>query len=146
MSEYNKPPVVNPIPTAILVIFFGITLVEAFLFFGLGGLGDPDHDWDGICAMDGSWPSACNHTEYPLHNCRIHLGMRPGTYDPHTFNASAPFRDGNGGEECWGDYHVAVGRISAFALPALVNIQSSMGVLLGMQEMARIGRGGVLFG
>ena len=38
LSEYNKPPVVNPIPTAILVIFFGITLVEAFLFFDLGGL------------------------------------------------------------------------------------------------------------
>ena len=29
---------VNPIPTAILVIFFGITLVEAFLFFNVGGL------------------------------------------------------------------------------------------------------------
>ena len=38
MSEYNKPPVVNPIPTAILVIFFGIILVEAFLFFNVGGL------------------------------------------------------------------------------------------------------------
>ena len=29
---------VNPIPTAILAIFFGITLVEAFLFFDYGGL------------------------------------------------------------------------------------------------------------
>ena len=38
MSEYTTPPVVNPIPTAILAIFFGITFVEAFLFFDLGGL------------------------------------------------------------------------------------------------------------
>ena len=36
MTEYNKPPVINPIPTAILAILSGIILVEAFLFFGFG--------------------------------------------------------------------------------------------------------------
>ena len=34
MTEYNRPPVINPIPAAILAIFSGIILVEAFLFFG----------------------------------------------------------------------------------------------------------------
>ncbi len=38
MSEYNKPPVVNPIPTAILAILCGIGLVEVVLFFGFHGL------------------------------------------------------------------------------------------------------------
>jgi len=38
LSEYNKPPVVNPIPTAILAILSGIVLVEVFLFFGFSGL------------------------------------------------------------------------------------------------------------
>ena len=38
MSEYNKPPVVNPIPTAILAILSGIVLVEVFLFFGFRDL------------------------------------------------------------------------------------------------------------
>ena len=42
MSDYNGPPVVNPIPAAILVIFSGIILVEATLFFGFLGLsGNP---------------------------------------------------------------------------------------------------------
>lgn len=36
MTEYNKPPVINPIPTAILAIFSGIVLFEAFIFFGFG--------------------------------------------------------------------------------------------------------------
>ena len=35
MKDYNRPPVINPIPTAILAIFSGIILVEAFLFFGV---------------------------------------------------------------------------------------------------------------
>ena len=34
MTEYNRPPVINPIPAAILAIFSGIILVEALLFFG----------------------------------------------------------------------------------------------------------------
>ncbi len=37
MSDYNRSPIVNPIPTSILLIFFGIILVEAFLIFGFGG-------------------------------------------------------------------------------------------------------------
>ena len=37
MKDYNRPPVINPIPTAILAIFFGIILVEVFLFFGVSG-------------------------------------------------------------------------------------------------------------
>ena len=43
MSDYNRSPIVNPIPTSILLIFFGIILVEAFLVFGFGGpLGKTD--------------------------------------------------------------------------------------------------------
>jgi membrane associated rhomboid family serine protease len=38
LLEYNKPPLVNPIPTAILVILSGIILVEVLLFFSFGGL------------------------------------------------------------------------------------------------------------
>ena len=38
MSNYNRPPVINPIPAVILAILFGIVLVEIFLFFGFGGL------------------------------------------------------------------------------------------------------------
>ena len=37
MSDYKRSPIVNPIPTSILLIFFGIILVEAFLVFGFGG-------------------------------------------------------------------------------------------------------------
>ena len=37
MSVNNGPPVVNPIPPAILVIFCGIISVEAALFFGFLG-------------------------------------------------------------------------------------------------------------
>ena len=37
MSDYNRSPIVNPIPTSILLIFFGIILVEAFLIFVFGG-------------------------------------------------------------------------------------------------------------
>ena len=36
MKDYNRPPVINPIPTAILAIFSGIIFFEAFLFFGFG--------------------------------------------------------------------------------------------------------------
>ena len=36
MTEYNRPPVINPIPTTILAIFSGIVLFEAFIFFGFG--------------------------------------------------------------------------------------------------------------
>jgi len=42
LSNYDKPPVVNPIPAAILVILAGIILVEATIFFGFGGfIGKP---------------------------------------------------------------------------------------------------------
>ena len=34
MTEYNRHPLVNPIPTVVLAIFLGIIFVEAFLFFG----------------------------------------------------------------------------------------------------------------
>ena len=37
MSDYNRSPIVNPIPTSILLIFSGIILVEALLVFGFGG-------------------------------------------------------------------------------------------------------------
>ena len=36
MKDYKRPPVINPIPTAILAIFSGIVLFEAFIFFGFG--------------------------------------------------------------------------------------------------------------
>ena len=36
MPEYNRPSVINPMPTAILAIFSGIVLFEAFIFFGFG--------------------------------------------------------------------------------------------------------------
>ncbi len=36
MTDYNRPPVINPIPAAILAIFSGILLFEAFIFFGVG--------------------------------------------------------------------------------------------------------------
>jgi len=37
LSDYNRSPIVNPIPTSILLIFSGIILVEALLVFGFGG-------------------------------------------------------------------------------------------------------------
>ena len=36
MTDYNRPPVINPIPAAILAIFSGIILFEAFILFGVG--------------------------------------------------------------------------------------------------------------